>query len=89
MQEVANGVGILKTSCHEILTENFGMQCVAAKFGPGLLTDEQKHKRLQVSQALFDRANTDENFLKNIITGDETWVYDYDVETKAQSSPCS
>jgi len=27
-----------------------------------------------------------ENFLKNIITGDETWVYGYDVETKVQSS---
>ena len=30
--------------------------------------------------------NADENFLKNVITGDETWVYGYDVETKVQSS---
>ena len=27
-----------------------------------------------------------ENFLKNNITGDETWVYGYDVETKMQKS---
>ena len=27
-----------------------------------------------------------ENFLKNVITGDETWVYGYDVETKVRSS---
>jgi hypothetical protein len=27
-----------------------------------------------------------ENFLKNIVTGDETWVYEYDVETTVQSS---
>ena len=27
-----------------------------------------------------------ENFLKNVITGDETWVYGYDVETKVQLS---
>jgi hypothetical protein len=28
----------------------------------------------------------DENFLKRIITGDETWVYGYDVEMKMQSA---
>jgi hypothetical protein len=38
------------------------------------------------SQELLDQANSDENFLKNIVTGDETWVYGYDVETKTQSS---
>jgi hypothetical protein len=65
------------------------MQRVAAKFVPCLLTDEQKQKRLQVTQELFDRANTDKNFLKNIITGDETWVYGYDVETKAPFSQYS
>jgi hypothetical protein len=29
---------------------------------------------------------TQRRFLKNIITGEETWVYGYDVETKMQSS---
>ena len=38
------------------------------------------------SQELLDRSNTDENFLKNVITGDETWEYGYDVETNVQSS---
>jgi hypothetical protein len=58
---------------------------VAAKFVPCLLTDEQKENRVAVSQELFDRSNDDENFLKNVIIGDETWVYGYDVETKVQS----
>ena len=31
---------------------------------------------------LIDRSNADENFLKNVRTGDETWVYGYDVERK-------
>ena len=39
-----------------------------------------------LSQELLDQANGDDNFFKNIITGDETWVYGYDVETKVQSS---
>ena len=53
-----------------------------------LLTDAQKENCVTVSQELFDRSNADENFLKNVITGDETLVYDYDVETKVQSSQC-
>ena len=32
------------------------------------------------------RVGVDENFLKTIVTGDETWAYVYDVETKAWSS---
>jgi hypothetical protein len=31
-------------------------------------------------------AETNENFLKSIVTGDEIWVYDYEPETKHQSS---
>jgi len=62
------------------------MHRVAAKFVPRLLTEEQKQNRVTVSQELLGRSNTDENFLKNVITGDETWVYGYDVETKVQSS---
>jgi hypothetical protein len=30
--------------------------------------------------------NDDENLLKNIIIGDEKWVYGYDIETEQQSS---
>jgi hypothetical protein len=43
-------------------------------------------QRVAISQELLHRANDEENFLKNIVTGDETWVYGYDVETKRQSS---
>jgi hypothetical protein len=34
---------------------------------------------------LLQKAN-DKNILKNIIIGDRMWVYDYDIETKEQSS---
>jgi hypothetical protein len=61
------------------------MHRIAAKYVPRLLTDDQKQNRVDVSQELLDRANGDDNILKNIITGVETWVYGYDVETKVQS----
>jgi len=86
VREVAEEVSISKTVCHEILIENLGIHCIAAKFVPRLLTDHQKQNRVDVSQELLDRANDDDNFSKNIITGDETCVYAYDVETKVQSS---
>ena len=82
VREVSEEVGICKSSCHTILTEKLKLHRVAAKFVPRLLTEEQKQNRVTVSQELLDRSNTDENFLKNVITGDETWVYRYDFERK-------
>jgi len=79
-------VSTSKTVCHEILNENLGMHRIAAKFVPRLLTDDQKQNRVDASQELLHRVNGDDNFLKNITTGDETLVYGYDVETKVQSS---
>ena len=55
------------------------------KFVPRLLTEDQKENRLEISQELLASANGNENFLKKIITGDEMWVYVYDVETRMQS----
>ena len=53
---------------------------------PRLLTDDQNENRVEIGQELLANANGNENFLKNIITGDETWAYGYDVETKMQTS---
>ena len=35
---------------------------------------------------MLDCVQSDSNFLNTVITGDESWVYGYDPETKAQSS---
>jgi hypothetical protein len=48
---------------------------VSAKITQRLLTDDQKENHVEISQELFASANGNQNFLKNIITGDETWVY--------------
>ena len=86
IREVADKVGINIGSCHQIFTERLQLRHVSAKFVPRLLTDDQKENRVEISQELLAIANGIENFLKNIITGDETWVYGYDVETKMHSS---
>ena len=86
IREMAEELNISFGSCQQILTENLQMRRVAAKFVPRLLTEEQKQHRVQVCQELLEMANDNENLLKQVITGDETWVYGYDVETKVQSS---
>ena len=85
IHEVVEEAGISKTMCHEIPTENLGTHHVAAKSVLRLLSEDQKQNQVDVSKELVDHANTDKNFLKNILTDDETWLYYYDVEKKAQS----
>jgi len=86
LREVADEVGINIGSCRQIFTEKLQMCRVSEKFVPRLLTDDQKKNRVEISQKLLANVNGNENFLKNVITGDETLVYGYDVETKMQSS---
>jgi hypothetical protein len=62
------------------------MRRISALFVPRLLTDYQKALRVSVWRELKQQARDETNFISNIITGDETWVYGYEPETKQQSS---
>jgi histone-lysine N-methyltransferase SETMAR len=62
------------------------MRRVAAKFVPRLLSDDQKSRRLKVCEELKQRVEMEPHFMSRIITGDETWVYGYDPETKLHPS---
>ncbi|XP_060846008.1 protein GVQW3-like [Rhopalosiphum padi] len=86
VREVANEVGISIGTCHSILSDELGMKRVSAKLVPKLLTEEQMEHRIEVCLDLKNRVSNDPSFIKSIITGDETWVYGYDPETKVQSS---
>jgi len=62
------------------------MRRISTWFVPRLLSDDQKAHRVSVCRELKQQARDDPNFIYNIITGDETWVYGYDPDTKQQSS---
>jgi transposase len=85
VREIADEVGISTGSAHPIITEDLHMCRVVAKFVPKLLSQEQQQLCLKVAQDMLECANGDPEFLKTVITGDETWVYEYDPETKVQS----
>ena len=86
VRELVEECGILVGSCHHILKEELKLHRVAAKFVPRLMTSNQPAHRVQVCQDLLDHSKNDKELLSKVITGDESWVYDYDVETKVQSS---
>jgi len=65
------------------------MRRVTAKFVPRLLTAEQKDDRVSVCTDLRDRAQNDPNFMSLVITGDNCWVYGYDLEKQQISSQWS
>jgi histone-lysine N-methyltransferase SETMAR len=69
-------------------TENLNMHHTAAKFVPSLLTNDQKLWRVNTCIELQEKANEDPTFtcISSIITGDRSWIYSYDPETKQQSS---
>jgi len=62
------------------------MHHVTAKSVPRILTADQKQQHVNVCTELCQLTSNDAMFLSRVITGDDSWVYGYDPETKRQSS---
>ena len=62
------------------------MKHAAAKIVPKLLNFEQKQRHMDIIQEMLTKFNDDLDLLNTVITADESWLYGYDIETKAQSS---
>ena len=75
---IASELNLNHTMFHQILTQE-----LCAKIVPKNLTIEQKENRKEVCLHLLERIQSDRNFLKKVITGDETWIFEYDLEKKA------
>jgi len=86
IKDIAAIVNVSYGTVQTILTCDLNMHRVAAKFVPRLLTPEQKEHRVAICQELRQRYVDDPSFMSRVITGDESWVYGYDPETKQQSS---
>ena len=82
IRDIAGEMDVGYGTCQRVLTEELGMQRVAAKFVPRILTADQMHQRVSVCTELRQLATDDETFLSRVITGDESWVCGYDPETK-------
>jgi hypothetical protein len=86
IQDLCNTLGLSYGTCQRILSEELNMRSIAAKFVPRLLQNKQKQHRLEVCRVLQQQLQEDPKFLSKVVTGDESWVYGYDPESKQQWS---
>jgi len=52
---------------------------------PRLLTPEQKEIRMNICADILQNIENDSNFSENVRTCDESWFFQYDLESKRQS----
>jgi len=83
---IEEALAINRETIRSILHEDLGKRKVCARFVPRELTEEQKGARLQHCRDLIETAKNDLNFVKTIVTGDETWCFQYGPESKRQSA---
>ena len=75
-REVADDFGILFGLCQEMFTHVLGMKRMTAKIVPKL--QNLKTTSMYITQDMLMTFNYDRDLLKKVITGDQSWVYDYD-----------
>ena len=85
VRTIAEETGLNKNAVRKILTEHLHMRKIYAKSLPKNFPLGQKANRLEICQDLLGRLEIEPNFFHKVITGDESWVFDYDPETKWQS----
>ena len=86
VEEIANALHISHGSISTTLHDCLGMHKLTAHWVPKSLSDEQMATRAAVYSTLLKRFRSKEDdFLSRLVTVDETWVYYYEPDNKAQS----
>jgi hypothetical protein len=78
---IAEELNMNRETVRQILKEDWGMRNISAKIVPQILQHDQKQRRLHISSDLLHNAEMSDR----VITGDETWCFQYHPETKRQS----
>ncbi|XP_011053283.1 PREDICTED: uncharacterized protein LOC105145454, partial [Acromyrmex echinatior] len=86
LREIAAELTVSHESIRTILRDCLGMKRVAARLVPKDLNFLQKLNRVKVAEDMLEQVNSDPTFIKRIITGDETWVYEFDMQISQQAS---
>ncbi len=77
---------IPKTIVQKILYKHLQKWKLYVQFVAHALTAEWKEQRLNHAYNFIETIKNDPNFLDSIITGNESWCFAYDPETRRQSS---
>ena len=82
----ADETGSDKNPVHGIPSDHLNMRNICAKLVPKNLSVDQKVNQLETCQDLLGRLKIEPDLLDKVITGDESWVFDYNPEIKQQSA---
>lgn len=86
-EEIQESLGIGSSSVFTILHTHLKVSKVCSRWIPHFLKPEEKEVRVDWCLAMLKKyENADSKRLSEIVTGDETWIYQYDPETKRQST---
>ncbi|UYV66066.1 hypothetical protein LAZ67_4000018 [Cordylochernes scorpioides] len=85
IQQIADTLHMSTFVVDGIVTEDLQMRKVCAKLVPKVLTQDQKELRVLRCQELLDLVQNEPDFLNSVVTGDESWMFEYDTESKRQS----
>jgi len=86
LRMLADEVNIGKDTVRKIVVEDTRKREICSRFVPHSLILEQKDRRIVACRDLIATADSDTDFFKKIVTGDETWCFAYDRTTKRQSA---
>jgi len=85
IRAISELTNINKESVRQIFHDDLGMKKLCAKVVPKILTPEQKEHRVNCCADTLENIENDPDFFLTVITCDETWIFQYDPETKRQS----
>ncbi len=84
--QIAETLGISYGSVETILHENLGLKKMCARWVPRTLTLLQKADRVDASKDLLAVYESDPaDFCARLVTGDETWIHQWDPESRLET----
>jgi len=84
-EEIEEETEIHAPTIHDILHNHLQIRKICCRWVPHFLTEEQKAARVDFCQYMLDRyQNGESNTIRNLLTGDETWIYCYNEPLKKQ-----
>jgi [histone H3]-lysine36 N-dimethyltransferase SETMAR len=86
-REISSTLGIGMTAISKILNDHLGVRKLCSRWVPHNLTSAQKDARVKWCKEMLRKYNKGSSkAVYDICTGDESWIYNYDPETKQQST---
>ena len=85
--EIAHELDTSHGSVHRISTERLQMRKIAPRWVPHIMSESEKHQRVNIARKLLKRYGEDgDEILQQILAIDETWIWSFKPELKCQST---